>query len=174
MFRRLASWTSLPLRNLVLGGVAVLACVGMHWAVTSGKVPRIYFEAQAVACLPWDFYLPNAPKHGAVHRGDVVRFRARGITPMFRDGTPMAKIAAGLPGDRIAIRRDRLYINGLYWGSVSRGLFYYKKPSGYFDREFTILPGQIFVLGTEPRSFDSRYWGPIKDDQVDGTLSVLF
>ncbi|WP_420213511.1 signal peptidase I (plasmid) [Burkholderia aenigmatica] len=93
---------------------------------------------------------------------------------MFRDGTPMAKIAAGLPGDHITIRRDRLYINDRYWGSVARGLFYYKKPAGYFDRDFVVPPGELFVLGTEPRSFDSRYWGPIRDDQVDGTLSVLF
>ncbi|WP_258570043.1 signal peptidase I [Burkholderia sp. MBR-1] len=142
-------------------------------AVHAGIVPQLYFEAQDVACLPWDVYVPASGPGTVIHHGDIVRFRARGLAPLFKDGTPMAKMAVGLPGDRISVHEDRVYVNGKYWGSLAIGLRRLQKPPGYWDRDLTVGKGEIFVLGTEPRSFDSRYWGVIHEDQVDGTLSVL-
>ncbi|MBR8043368.1 signal peptidase I [Burkholderia cenocepacia] len=161
-------------RNLVLTAITIAVMVGAHVAVKRHWVPHIFYEAQSVACLPWDFYFPHKAAFNAIRRGDIVWFRAEGLGPRFKDGTPMAKLAAALPGDRILILNSRLYVNGKYWGSLGLGERVLHKPPGYFDREFTVGSGELFVLGTEPRSFDSRYWGVIHESQIQGTLSVLF
>ncbi|PEH40507.1 signal peptidase I [Burkholderia gladioli] len=164
----------MKLRNLTLAVMTLTVMVAANVAVKRQWAPHIFYEAQAVACLPWDFYLPHKGAFSAIRRGDIVWFHAQGLGPRFKDGTPMAKLAAALPGDRILIRDSRLYVNGSYWGSLALGERVLHEPMGYWDREFTIGPGELFVLGTEPRSFDSRYWGVIHENQVEGTLSVLF
>lgn len=170
-----AIWTRVPMRNRVVTIAGAIAFGAVSLAVHANALPHLYFEAQAVACLPWDFYIEERHQQADFHieHGDLIRFRAKGMQPFFKDGTPMAKLAIGLPGDTIKVEGDRLYVNGRYWGSLARGLQRLKKPSGYWDRTVVVQPGEIFVLGTEPRSFDSRYWGVIHEDQVDGKLRVF-
>lgn len=34
-------------------------------------------------------------------------------------------------------------------------------------------PGELFLLGDTPSSFDSRYFGPVRDDQVEGVFKEV-
>lgn len=48
----------------------------------------------------------------------------------------------------------------------------FKHITANFERTFTLQPGEIFVMGDRPYSFDGRYYGPISKAQVTG--KVLF
>ena len=41
-----------------------------------------------------------------------------------------------------------------------------EKPSGAYDQTYRIPANHIFVLGSHPRSYDSRYWGMLHFREV--------
>lgn len=123
-------------------------------------------------------------------RGDLVVFRFPGE----RSVTYMKRIV-GLPGDRLAYREQRLYLNGV---EVERKFLHettYRDPGGrafsasvYEERlddsvhliqhtgaanhpplEFTVPDGHYFVMGdNRDRSNDSRYCGPLPAADIVG------
>jgi conjugal transfer pilin signal peptidase TrbI len=40
------------------------------------------------------------------------------------------------------------------------------KQPGSFDRKEIVPAGQLLLLGTEPRSFDGRYWGFVPENEI--------
>lgn len=86
----------------------------------------------------------------------------------------LAKKVTGLPGDRITICADHLYINGKYAGKIqaetSKGIKLFPAKEGLIE------PDYFFVMGTHERSFDSRYleFGLIHRDSIVEILCPLF
>ena len=96
---------------------------------------------------------------GAPRRDDIVAFR--------HEGDPRAifiKRVIGVPGDRVGIRRGRVYLNAheLAEPYVVHG----------DDRTFpdvTVPDGSVYVLGdNRAESEDSRIFGPVRDDRLIG------
>lgn len=170
-------WIDLPLRNRVLG-IAALVLMGTgHFVVRHLRDDfllhhRLVFEKMVTSCLPWEWYLSDN-RIGQVQRGDLVTFSARNAEPLAPRGTQLTKLAIGLPGDTIEIKNDLVYVNGVYWGHVYVGSIKYHKPPGAWDRKLVLEGDEFFMLGTEPRSFDSRYWGIVKRDQFLAKLELL-
>jgi signal peptidase I len=119
-------------------------------------------------------------------RGDVFVFRTDNIPMIQGDletGQPFyIKRLAGLPGDTLRIDPPRLFINEqpaeefrYGFGRVIRAKFPYQ---GYYagrenlsapDRTFTVPAHAFFALGDNSyNSFDSRYWGPVPDENLVG------
>jgi conjugal transfer pilin signal peptidase TrbI len=100
---------------------------------------------------------------------EKVAFYARGLEPWFEDGTQMIKFVLGLPGSHVSIRADGVWIDGF---KVLDGLGL-AEPLGLspsdVQREYTLAEGEYFVGGYHPKSYDSRYFGPIQQSQVRGT-----
>lgn len=102
---------------------------------------------------------------GEVHRGDVVVLRyPRNPTVDF------VKRVVGLPGDRIALRRGQLWVNGSMapddWTCIS-------------DRDTTgdveVPSGSYFVLGdNRPISCDSREFGLVPQELLKGRVRARF
>jgi signal peptidase I len=107
-----------------------------------------------------------------VRRGDVIVFSGHGPIPLL-------KRVVGLPGDTLAIRGARLYVNGL------------PSPDGFvrrvngapeptlpgpdaampwsLARPFQVPAGTYFVMGdNRSDSADSRYWGVVTREQIIG------
>lgn len=127
------------------------------------------------SCLPWDvFYWKKPDQAIELKRYDIVMFPAKNMKPYFQDGSIIIKMVAGLPGDKVSIREGNVYINGIYIDDVRDGSFSLKKPMNFWDKEYVLGPDEIFVFGSEPRSFDSRYWGPYPKHLVRGHAVVLF
>jgi len=88
------------------------------------------------------------------------------------EGTAVAKRIVGLPGEKISIKDKRVCINGApidIPGPLKDRKYY---PFGNLStgREVDCGPG-YYVLGDDSRdSYDSRFVGPIKRDQLRGRV----
>ena len=137
---------------------------------------RIGLDVQRVACLPWQVYLiARQPYKPTVERGDILMFRTD--LALFRRQFPgvdaIAKLVAGLPGDRIEVRDNQLFINGVYWDRLWL-LGFLEAEDGAFDRTFVVPEGYYFLAGTAPGSYDGRYWGTITAEQVTGYVRPIW
>jgi signal peptidase I len=118
------------------------------------------------------------------HRGDVFVFRTNHIPGIREDpqaGAPFyIKRLAGLPGDTLRIDPPRLYANGkvaegfgfarvmsakLPYRGYAPGRDYLADP----NRSFVVPEHGYFALGDNSyNSYDSRYWGPVPEENVVG------
>lgn len=177
--------------------IAIIFIIGLITAAGIELLTRHYtvmVSRKEHRCLPWTYFVlkkMEMPKE----RGDLIAFKGMGI-PNFADGIRFVKMIAGLPGDVIKveifpeeerkrhtriIEKDGVMIEQRLQGRV----FLYRKDNGkvlFLDavekdtfgrdiplvKEQIIPEGKFFVIGTVPRTYDSRYWGLVDEKQVTG------
>ncbi|HFB97879.1 MAG TPA: hypothetical protein ENJ62_01950 [Bryobacterales bacterium] len=84
------------------------------------------------------------------------------------------KVVRCLPGDYLETRPDRsFWCNGEFLGIASetdsKG-----RPAPLFVFNGRIPEGRYFVLGEHPMSFDSKYWGFVRRDEILYRAKPLF
>lgn len=105
-----------------------------------------------------------AYRFGDVERGDVVVFEA----PIGRN-VDFIKRVIGLPGEKIEIRGDAIYINGLkleeeYLGVTTQG-----------NADLKLGENEYFVMGdNRSASSDSRAFGAIKRSSIRGRVWFVY
>lgn len=135
---------------------------------------RIGIDLQEVRCLPWRVYLLKLGRPSEFARGSYVAFKPRGgLMGSKFEGRLVGKMVAGVPGDTLVVRNDEAYINGHLIGKLVL-LPKLGAKSGAFDRRETVPEGKILVVGTDPRSYDGRYWGFLDQQDVIGNVSPVF
>ncbi|MGE3173137.1 MAG: signal peptidase I [Planctomycetota bacterium] len=102
---------------------------------------------------------------GDVHRGDVVVLRY----PR-NPAVDFVKRVVGLPGDRIALRRGQLWVNGEMapdeWTCIA---------DCDTTRDIVVPRGSYFVLGdNRPISCDSREFGLVPEELLKGRVRARF
>ena len=129
------------------------------------KLPRTW------AKITGHQYLPK--------RGDVIIFTQSGLASYGQTDTKqLIKRVIGLPGDRVVVANNTITV---YNAANPKG-FQPDKTLPYgvniteqtqHDVDYTIGKDQIFVSGdNRTNSLDSRFFGPIKTNQVVGKLIV--
>ncbi len=141
----------------------------------------------------YEHLLPYRP----VHHGDIVVFKFP-----FDDHPHYVKRVIGLPGDRIRIVSDRVYVNGSrvpepyvvhdptaedpvvanYPPTDRRFMQYGLRPEwagqimNYVQRdELIVPPAHYFVMGdNRDRSWDSRYWGFVDRNAIIGRPMLIY
>ncbi|MFM2289329.1 MAG: hypothetical protein RL684_2472 [Pseudomonadota bacterium] len=158
--------------TLALAGTALLA--GFAIAHAASTFVSIGIDSQVIRCLPYSVYALRLAKPAQVVRGDLIVFPAP-PTSMPREGQRLIKIAAAMEGDRVRIDAGGIWINEVRWGPMEFHLLRARDLAApALPKEYTVPPGKLLALGTEPGSWDGRYWGLIDVEAVTATALPLW
>ena len=77
------------------------------------------------------------------------------------------------PGDTVRVTPEGSYINGKLWpySAISTTAKGYEP---FCFGTYTLQPGQYWLLGTSPDSWDSRYIGPVPIDLIESTIRPVW
>jgi signal peptidase I len=136
------------------------------------RMPDSFFGFDPLpGVIPYGKYLFHL---GPIHRGDVVVF----VFPPDPTKDFIKRVVA-VGGDTVEVRDKSVYLNG---HKIADPHAYYQ-PS---DNRITIAPrdhygpvvvpaGKVFVMGdNRDRSYDSRFWGFVPDDNVEGRAMIIY
>jgi signal peptidase I len=100
-------------------------------------------------------------------RGDIIVFRS-----VEGDNEELIKRVEGVPGDRISVRRGKLYVNG----EPQKEPYVNKKfPDRSYFAPKTVPKDHVFVMGdNRANSRDSRFFGPVPDENIEGEAFLRF
>lgn len=104
-----------------------------------------------------------------IESNDIIIFK--------RDNKEVIKRVIGKPFDHIKINRDGIYINEIlieedYLSSLNKDSTYLI--NGIYN-DITLKEDEYFVLGDNRiDSLDSRSYGPIKEENITGKLTIIF
>ena len=94
-----------------------------------------------------------------VDYGDIV------VLDEEKEGEIIIKRIIGMPGDTVSIKDNTVYVNG----EELEEDYAYGETSDY--EEITLGDDEYFILGdNRPISKDSRYFGPVKEDEIIGKV----
>lgn len=108
-------------------------------------------------------------------RGDVVSFKVDQMQRFFPKETIYAKYVGGVEGDRVVVKDGVISVNGKQWGKLA--LVSMKKlpgPMSRYDRALTVGKDELLMLGTQEKSYDGRYWGVVKKEEIIGRAHPIF
>lgn len=146
---------------------------------------RIGWDPQKNSCLPWHFFIYSpiddveVPRRGQLVRVNLPKHAPAAFPRQLREaletGLPGggAKIVVGMPGDRIRIRNNWLVVNNEPWGFLWL-MNTLRLKDKQLDTDYRVPAGHYLVLGTQPESYDGRYWGVIPQKDILGSIRVLF
>jgi conjugal transfer pilin signal peptidase TrbI len=166
-------WPKVPLGSFLLKALPLLIplLAVEHYV---GQRFLIGGDDQVDRCLPDKRIYLIDTYNKDIWRGDLIAFRAERMTPYFKDGQIIVKIAAGVTGDHVQVDSRQTRVNG---SVIIEGLPLaekLRKPSSTFKRDETIPTAAYWVTGKTAKSFDSRYWGYVYDHQVIGRAYAIF
>lgn len=155
----------------------VLIILGLHLlgARIGVDVQRLIGQP---ACMPSLLYLwtPDINAVPKIKRGlYVVALMPRtrmnvGAKPGYR----IVKKVAAIPGDHIRIDGAELFINGVHEDRLWLAASIDGETVESFTADYVLGPEEYFLMGTLPESFDSRYWGSVKREELIGHAIPLF
>lgn len=163
--------------------------------VTLGDRLPMYFFAydnQSEHCLEnFNFALLATfrDKNPLIHRGDTVFWKPSGALSFVQAKWVVKKIAA-TAGDDLEVTDEKVIVNGnvifseinkiSYAEKSAQLAFIHSSISGEYSRPekflvHEVIPsGSVFVLGDNPGSYDSRYWGYLRVSDILGKAYGLF
>lgn len=98
-------------------------------------------------------------KLGSINRLDII------VLDEEKDNEKIIKRVIGLPGETVAIKKGKIYIND----KVIDDGYAYGETSDY--DKVTLEDDEYFILGDNRLiSKDSRYFGPIKENEIKGKI----
>jgi signal peptidase I len=178
--RRTARWL---IRTAVLVAIAVVTAVLLRaYVVSPYYIPSASMEPTLHGCSGCnnDHVLVDKLSYRMhdVHRGDVVVFH-RPDTWQVPEKT-LIKRVVGLPGDRLAVRDGKVYVNGLqlqesYLNADCPPMTSLSEDPGSSMRTYGPVPsGDLYVMGDNRcDSADSRAFGPVPTSDVIGRAFVI-
>jgi signal peptidase I len=146
--------------------LAVILYIGISFAVQTVHVEGLSMFA---TLDDNDYLIANKIDYRlhAPQRGDIIILR-----PPNNNSTDFIKRVIALPGERLLIRDGFVYINGhrLIEPYVPEAWVVFNNwPTTGSPNGAVIPPNQYFVMGdNRNKSQDSRYFGPIGRDRIDG------
>lgn len=162
--------TNRTLLALIAAGAALTAL-----AVASARAGDLVLYNHSPS-LPVGFYV-RVPD--AVAPGSIVTIRARDAAPVQAaargfdgDADRFLKRVAAAAGDIVCANDVAVTINGarrvIRAAHDTTG-----RPLRFWSGCTRLEPGELFLLGDTEDSFDGRYWGPVRQTQIEGVWRKL-
>jgi type IV secretory pathway protease TraF len=161
--RRVTPRPRLNRSTLLMGGVVLAVVVSTHW---------IQYNISPSA--PLGFYrLTALPAPLPV--GTLIVFP---VPAMMRpwwpfSWVPLLKPVAAVAGDEVCIEEGWLRVVGTWYGPVLTEAHRKPLPQCWTGCR-TIAEGEVFLASQEPRSIDSRYFGPVPVAMLTAQALPLF
>jgi conjugative transfer signal peptidase TraF len=182
------STTAIPLRphsrrraRLVLAGLSACGLAALAWASFVSPLPRLIYNPSDSVAVGWYRIDPRGTGAPAPHVGSLVLVPLppeaaalaawRHYLPM---GIPLLKPVAAVAPQRVCVTDDRVRIDGVSVAAVLRtdGR---SQPLHAWLQCRRLRPGELFLLSTtNPASFDSRYFGPVRASAVLGVAHPVW
>lgn len=170
---RESSWNERKERMFITMCFVVPFCLGFWWL----KANYMFgIDSQVTKCIDGTVFFVKYSGRHLVARDDLIALVARNAEPVIHDGTLLAKYIRGVPGDTVTVTPDeKILVNGK---EVGKGLPHLDGVSAEKRRKFygtrVLGKDEFWVMGTNPVSFDSRYYGPVQRNQIRGKARILF
>ncbi|MEY4683798.1 MAG: hypothetical protein RLZ25_257 [Pseudomonadota bacterium] len=163
-----------PALDRLLNGIVVFIVLYALFAWFSHRF-LVGHDSQKVLCLSGNhrWYLIDRSQRQP-ELGDLVAFRSdEQMAPEIPFGTLVVKRVEALPGDNVDIESLGLRIQGEMLPVRYPHRARLKDRALPTGSRVLVPEGNIWVMGDHPRSFDSRYFGPIADRQIIGVAHAL-
>jgi signal peptidase I len=134
--------------------------VEAFWIPSASMVPTLkYGDRVLVNKFIYRFTEPQ--------RGDIIVFKS-----VEGDGQDLIKRVVGVPGDEIAVRGGKLFVNG----EPQKEPYVNKKfPDRSFYAPTTVPKDHVFAMGdNRANSQDSRVFGPVPEQNIEGEAFLRF
>lgn len=167
-----AFWRS---RRRYLAKCAVILAVILIGGSVFKRYCFIGLDPQTVTSTGYRWYLVF--RHSMpTSAGQYVAFHVDArVEPRFHVGEVFLKRISCMYPCHVEETVDRLALNGTSVPPLNLEVVAKlgHRPEDYVSTR-DLLPGQMFVTGSYPRSFDSRYWGDVSATQVIGRAYPLY
>lgn len=157
-------------------GAVALAHANGLWINTTDSLPRgLWIETPSHGIVRGDFALICLPDTPAVKVGQARGYIASGSCPTGQE--VVLKPVAAVPGDIVTVSPMGVAVNdqpidnsaALVHDGDGKGL------AGYPPGAYAVPPDRIWLVSSHnPRSFDSRYFGPVPTAGVLKTARPLW
>lgn len=127
-------------------------------------------------------YMPSADMYPRIDSGDFLLYyrldkepKAQDIVVLEKNSTRYVGRVIACGGDTVEITKDgAIIINGYTMSETN--IFYETYPlDGFTEYPVNLGADECFVLADQRRgSEDSRFYGPVKYDELDGTVISVF
>lgn len=157
---------------------AALAIIYVPLSAFASHYRIVYDSINGANCLPYSVFLVDL-RDRVVERDEYIAFVSMQMEPFYQNGTLAVKLVAGVPGDHVTVNAKGVSVNGRHMGSLlhlqqGERLWQMGRRVGDVERDEQVPPGRLWMMGTNPRSYDSRYWGYIQKNQVVGRAIPLW
>lgn len=174
---------------LALGSAAAVALAALAWASFAKPVPRLVYNPSDSVPVGWyrvDLTVQQptsdaTPKPAPLQVGSIVLVRLpahaaalasqRGYLPL---EVPLLKRVGAVAPQRVCITGQVLLIDG-YTVATALSVDRMGRPLHGWPQCRSLQAGEVFLLSvTNPASFDSRYFGPVRTADVIGVAQPLW
>lgn len=167
-------------RMFIAVGVSFIAVSASYVAVSAFKQAGYRLAANVSNSLPGYIYIAKNGESRSIALGDLVIFKLPVQVPKiygFQKGDLFLKQVVCSSGDLITSKEEKsgyyYSCNGVQVASASR-FDKYKNPLPHPHIDGVIPNGSYFVTTPHPKSFDSRYYGLIKKEDLIGKAELVF
>lgn len=163
------------LARLILAGLSACGVVALAWASFVSPLARVIYNPSNSVAVGWYRVDPRGNGTPGPHDGSLVLVSLpadaaalaarRRYLPL---GTPLLKPVAAIAPQRVCVAGGIVRIDGRTVAATLRvdGM---GRPLHAWSQCRRLRPGELFLLSTtNPASFDSRYFGPVRTSSVLG------
>lgn len=161
--------------RFLLAALSAAGLVALAWASCVSPLPRVIYNPSDSVAVGWYRVDPHPRGRAEPHVGSLV------LVPLPADaavlaawrrylplGTPLLKPVAAVAPQRVCVTGGIVRIDGRPV-SVALHADGMGRPLHAWSQCRRLRPGELFLLSTtNPASFDSRYFGPVRTSTVLG------